>query len=147
MSRVFTLLLAVLTVPGVFTMVHSDRHQAKTSITTTMGTTTTATLDPCRGPGGHYTDCPCPPCVDDVRDPDRCCPSCPNGANCYAMGTIIPAGRDVHVNGYTCRCPDLDTLPVPFGKWSAITRRPRGLRYNSAIFGDCTRYLQATCTQ
>ncbi|XP_078678529.1 kielin/chordin-like protein [Branchiostoma floridae x Branchiostoma belcheri] len=91
----------------------------------------------------HYTDCACPPCVDDVIPPNQCCPTCPNGHNCNAMGTVIPAGRDVQVNGYTCRCPD--TSGFPFGRRKRSTDARRGLRYFSPVFGDCTRFLEATC--
>ncbi|KAI8504059.1 hypothetical protein Bbelb_181270 [Branchiostoma belcheri] len=92
----------------------------------------------------HYTDCGCPPCVDDVISPDQCCPTCPNGHNCNAMGTVIPAGRDVQVNGYTCRCPSISDYPFGRRKRSTVARR--GLRYISGLFGDCTRFLEATCT-
>ncbi|CAH1265664.1 Hypp3218 [Branchiostoma lanceolatum] len=135
MACAFILLSVVLTVPGVFTMVQPDRHQGKTSTTTTAAPFTTTTTAPipavgCHGPDGSFIPPGSP---------------IPTGPNCYAMGTIIPAGRDVQVNGYTCRCPDLDTLGVPFGKRSSVARRE--LRYNSAIWGDCSQYLQATCKQ
>eukprot|EP00916_Digyalum_oweni_P015450 GHVL01025287.1.p1 GENE.GHVL01025287.1~~GHVL01025287.1.p1 ORF type:complete len:145 (+),score=10.02 GHVL01025287.1:84-518(+) len=51
-------------------------------------------------------DCAPPQCVDYVRDPNQCCPKCPNGSNCRAPdGTIIPAGKNVHINANTvCSC-------------------------------------------
>eukprot|EP00058_Branchiostoma_floridae_P011766 XP_002597254.1 hypothetical protein BRAFLDRAFT_66389 [Branchiostoma floridae] len=51
-----------------------------------------------------HIDCGCPRCVDYVFSPDQCCPTCPNGDNCDAMGTVIPGGMDVQVYGTTCRC-------------------------------------------
>ncbi|PVD39502.1 hypothetical protein C0Q70_02136 [Pomacea canaliculata] len=52
-------------------------------------------------------DCMMPSCVDPVRQPDKCCPVCPNGQNCRAFdGSIIPAGKQVKINdGTTCVCP------------------------------------------
>ncbi|XP_019638157.1 PREDICTED: kielin/chordin-like protein [Branchiostoma belcheri] len=85
--------------------------------------------------------CACPPCVDEVVYPNDCCPSCPNGENCYAMGTIIPAGRDVQVNGYTCRCPDPSGFL--FGRHERSVRK--ALRHDWPD-GGCNQ-LEATCTQ
>ncbi|XP_076454518.1 von Willebrand factor C domain-containing protein 2-like [Babylonia areolata] len=47
------------------------------------------------------------PCVDAVRDPDQCCPVCPNGPNCRAPdGQVITAGQHVQINeDTTCSCP------------------------------------------
>ncbi|XP_066284608.1 kielin/chordin-like protein [Branchiostoma lanceolatum] len=189
MVRVLVLLSAVLTVPGVFTMVPVLRQIKSTSPdpTTTPVTTTpmpTTTPSGCMGQDGqfhapgstyhptgdkcytchcdygmvnwfdwsstisencHYTDCACPPCVDDVIPPGQCCPTCPNGHNCNAMGTVIPVGRDVEVNGYICFCPDTSGFPFGRRKRSSVARSSRGLRYFSPVFGDCSRFLEATC--
>ncbi|XP_064609617.1 brorin-like [Liolophura sinensis] len=51
-------------------------------------------------------DCFITPCVDFVRDPNQCCPTCPNGPNCYVGEKIIPAEKDVKIDGMVCRCPD-----------------------------------------
>ncbi|CAG2221411.1 unnamed protein product [Mytilus edulis] len=46
-------------------------------------------------------------CVDSVPHPDKCCPVCPNGKNCYFGNTVIAAGKDVQVDSDTmCRCPE-----------------------------------------
>ncbi|XP_078678533.1 uncharacterized protein LOC144914505 [Branchiostoma floridae x Branchiostoma belcheri] len=200
MACVFILLfVALMTVPGVFTMVKPDRHQAKTSLTTTttilppsittgfLPTTTwpptltttwrppTTTVTGCissydgqfypqgsqmpAGGGcmvctcGHASFwsstvqencrclcmCYCSPCVDEV--PNGCCPTCPNGPNCNAMGTVIPADRDVQVDGYTCRCPHATVFPPAwqFGKRSVLAGR--GSRANHG----CDPYREAVC--
>jgi len=42
-------------------------------------------------------DCFFQPCVDAVKDPQQCCPVCPNGSNCMAPdGTVIPANGTVY---------------------------------------------------
>ncbi|XP_063435528.1 kielin/chordin-like protein [Mytilus trossulus] len=52
-------------------------------------------------------DCFIVECVDSVQHPDKCCPVCPNGKNCYFGNKIIAAGKDVQVDSHTsCRCPE-----------------------------------------
>ncbi|XP_066284610.1 uncharacterized protein [Branchiostoma lanceolatum] len=80
--------------------------------------------------------CYCLPCVDAISG--RCCPTCPNGANCNAMGTVIPAGRDVEVNGHTCRCQHDTEFPPPHGKRSALAGK------GSLAYG-CEPFLEAIC--
>ncbi|XP_019633674.1 PREDICTED: uncharacterized protein LOC109477073 isoform X1 [Branchiostoma belcheri] len=80
--------------------------------------------------------CYCSPCVDEVSN--GCCPTCPNGPNCNAMGTVIPAGMDVQVDGYTCRCLHDTAFPPPHGKRSAMAGR------GSPAYG-CEPFLQAVC--
>ncbi|KAL8597423.1 hypothetical protein ACOMHN_050921 [Nucella lapillus] len=50
--------------------------------------------------------CALPDCVDFVRDPNQCCPVCPNGGNCRAPdGTIVPEGQEVTIStSQACRC-------------------------------------------
>ncbi|XP_064594645.1 von Willebrand factor C domain-containing protein 2-like [Liolophura sinensis] len=47
------------------------------------------------------------PCVDGVTHPDKCCPSCPNGYNCYYGDEIVPGlpGDKFERDGKTCQCP------------------------------------------
>nr|XP_032831389.1 von Willebrand factor C domain-containing protein 2-like [Petromyzon marinus] len=50
--------------------------------------------------------CPAPDCVDPVYEPQRCCPMCRHGPNCFAGAMVIPGGRDVRVSEcLLCRCP------------------------------------------
>ncbi|MGH0121590.1 UNVERIFIED_CONTAM: hypothetical protein FKN15_015020 [Acipenser sinensis] len=49
--------------------------------------------------------CPQTECVDPEYEPDRCCPMCKNGPNCFADNAVIPAGREVKINSCTiCYC-------------------------------------------
>ncbi|KAH9519392.1 Brorin [Bulinus truncatus] len=73
--------------------------------------TTDDPCSPCFCHGGQLqcaaVMCAMPPCVDARREPDHCCPSCPNGPNCrLPTGGVVQSGRSVRLtNGQKCRCP------------------------------------------
>lgn len=49
--------------------------------------------------------CPQTECVDPEYEPDRCCPVCKSGPNCFADTAVIPAGREVKIDECTiCYC-------------------------------------------
>ncbi|XP_043911405.1 brorin-like [Protopterus annectens] len=51
------------------------------------------------------TECPSVQCVNPVYEPEKCCPVCKNGPNCYAGSVIIPAGMTVKTGERTiCFC-------------------------------------------
>lgn len=72
--------------------------------------------------------CPDVHCVDMVTEPDSCCPSCPNGENCWLGKRVIKVGDVVNVGRCKqCRCPDVDSLPhwrKATGSHAICTTRP-----------------------
>ncbi|XP_078594540.1 uncharacterized protein LOC144872353 [Branchiostoma floridae x Branchiostoma japonicum] len=146
MVHVLILLLEVLTLPDTFASLQRA-HQTYPYVTTTP-TPPLTTIAGCvssidgqgRPPGSTYYptgdscyECTCDgdPWSNTAQENCRC-------ANCNAMGTVIPAGRDVQVNGHTCRCQHDTAFPAPRGKRSAIAGR--GL----PAYG-CEPFLQAIC--
>ncbi|XP_062893261.1 von Willebrand factor C domain-containing protein 2-like [Mobula hypostoma] len=65
-------------------------------------------------------------CVNPSYEPNRCCPVCRQGPNCFAGTTIIPAGVKVEMDGVSvCFCPYKD------GSWEPQQQAicgPRGWR-------------------
>ncbi|XP_033760955.1 von Willebrand factor C domain-containing protein 2-like [Pecten maximus] len=50
------------------------------------------------------TDCFFTQCVNPVRDPTKCCPTCPDGPNCLVGNVTISAGKDHIIDNQVCRC-------------------------------------------
>lgn len=87
----------------------------------------------CPAEGGPTTctqkfTCPDIHCVDSVTQPGSCCPSCPNGNNCWLGKRTIRAGVVMKVGRCKqCQCPALDSLPhwrKASGTHAICTTRP-----------------------
>uniref|UniRef100_A0A4W4EK84 Si:dkey-283b1.7 n=1 Tax=Electrophorus electricus TaxID=8005 RepID=A0A4W4EK84_ELEEL len=51
------------------------------------------------------SECPALHCVNPIYEPNRCCPVCKNGPNCFAGNRVIPVGERVEVDEWTvCYC-------------------------------------------
>ncbi|XP_078678535.1 uncharacterized protein LOC144914506 isoform X2 [Branchiostoma floridae x Branchiostoma belcheri] len=129
LAHVLILLLAVLTVPDTFATVQRARQADNSELWTWPTTTTVTTTIPTPTPG-------CVSSYDGQMYGQGS--TMPTGPNCNAMGTVIPAGMDVQVDGYTCRCPHDTAFPPPHGKRSALAGR------GSAAYG-CEPLLEAVC--
>ncbi|KAK6166276.1 hypothetical protein SNE40_023011 [Patella caerulea] len=61
---------------------------------------TDASITTCEG-----IDCEFNPCVNMIRNNGDCCPVCPNGPNCYAMGRVIRGDKETIIGEWKYRCP------------------------------------------